>query len=112
MTSVLPCAPAPPSIPSEPIEIGCDECGVCYTQGEDHECLTCDCCGDEMHVATNCLGQADCCMKYDNICTDCGHYDDSRGIVVCSECDPEVVYSDADDDDDKTTITDASTEQQ
>jgi len=65
-----------------------------------------------MHVATNCLGQADCCMKYDNICTDCGHYDDSQGIVVCSECDTEVVYYDADDDDDKTTITDASTEQQ
>ena len=71
------------NIPTDEIE--CDECGAHHAKDED--CLTCDCCGDEMHVATNCLGQAECCIKHDNICNDCARYDSDKGIIVCSECD-------------------------
>ena len=74
---------SPPIVPDE---IQCDECGVQYTDGDEHECLTCDKCGDEMHALKDCLGTADCCGLYANICNNCAHYDDEQGIVVCEDC--------------------------
>lgn len=84
---------SPPIIPTQ---IVCDDCGVNYTDGDEHECLTCDKCGGDMHALTNCLGQADCCLRFDNICDECARYDDTQGIVVCEDCDDEN-NSDSDD---------------
>jgi hypothetical protein len=65
--------------------IECNECETTCVVGENHECLTCDKCGDEMSVST-CLGTAECCFNYENICNNCAIWDNDKDKVICEDC--------------------------
>jgi hypothetical protein len=80
--------------------IECNECEATCVVGEDHTCPTCDRCGDMMTMST-CLGYAECCGEYENICNNCGIWDNDKDEVVCEEC-----HEDTDDDEPKMTLND------